>query len=52
MLCAMRAIYAVLAALVAGLALAGLLTPAWVLVVAALAGIVRPNDLVMRNSLG
>jgi MFS family permease len=51
MLCAMRAIYAVLAALLAGLALAGLLTPAWVLVVAALAGIVRPNDLVMRNSL-
>src|SRR5947207_12902913 len=51
MLCAMRAIYAVRAALLAGLALAGLLTPAWVLVVAALAGIVRPNDLVMRNSL-
>ena len=51
MLCAMRAIYAVLAAVLAGLALAGLLTPAWVLVVTALAGIVRPNDLVMRNSL-
>src|SRR5207302_10417481 len=47
----MRAIYAVLAAVLAGLALAGLLTPAWVLVVTALAGIVRPNDLVMRNSL-
>ena len=51
MLCAMRAIYAILAALLAGLALAGLLTPVWVLVVTALAGIVRPNDLVMRNSL-
>ena len=51
MLCAMRAIYAVLAAVLAGLALAGLLTPAWVLVVTALAGTVRPNDLVMRNSL-
>lgn len=51
MLCAMRAIYATLAALLTLLALAGLLTPAWVLVVAALAGIVRPNDLVMRNTL-
>src|SRR5256884_982685 len=51
MLCAMRAIYAILAALLAGLALAGLLTPVWVLVVTALAGIVRPNGLVMRNSL-
>src|SRR5438270_7989300 len=51
MLCAMRAIYAILAALLAGLALAGLLTPVWVLVVTALAGIVRPNDLVMRTSL-
>jgi MFS family permease len=51
MLCAMRAIYASLAALVALLALAGWLTPAWVLVVTALAGLVRPNDLVMRNTL-
>src|SRR3989338_4879389 len=51
MLCAMRAIYAALAALLMLLALAGLLGPAWVLVVAALAGLVRPNDLVMRNAL-
>lgn len=51
MLCAMRAIYAGLAALLTLLALTGLLTPAWVLVIAALAGIVRPNDLVMRNTL-
>jgi hypothetical protein len=51
MLCAMRATYATLAALLTLLALAGLLTPAWVLVVATLAGLVRPNDLVMRNSL-
>src|SRR3989338_611743 len=51
MLCAMRAIYAVLAALLMLLTLAGSLTPAWVLIVAALAGIVRPNDLVMRNTL-
>ncbi len=51
MLCAMRAIYATLAALLTLLAFAGLLTPAWVLIVAALAGLVRPNDLVMRNTL-
>src|SRR5205823_4748208 len=51
MLCAMRATYAVLAVLLMTLALTGRLTPAWVLVVAALAGAVRPNDLVMRNAL-
>ena len=51
MLCAMRATYAALATFVMLLALAGLLTPVWVLVVAALAGVVRPNDLVMRNTL-
>jgi hypothetical protein len=51
MLCAMRTIYASLAALVMGLAFADALTPAWVLAVATVAGIVRPNDLVMRNSL-
>jgi hypothetical protein len=51
MLCAMRATYATLAALLGLLALGGLLTPAWVLVVATLAGLVRPNDLVMRNTL-
>jgi MFS family permease len=51
MLCAMRATYASLAGLLTLLALTGLLTPAWVLVVAAVVGIVRPNDLVMRNTL-
>jgi MFS family permease len=51
MLCAMRAIYAVLAALLGGLAAADLLTPSWVLALAAVAGVVRPNDLVMRNAL-
>ena len=51
MLCAMRAIYAALAALLMVLALTGLLSPAWVLVLAALNGLVRPNDLVMRNTL-
>jgi MFS family permease len=51
MLCAMRAVYAALAALLMLLALAEWLTPAWVLAVAAVAGLVRPNDLVMRNTL-
>jgi predicted MFS family arabinose efflux permease len=51
MLCVMRAAYAGLAALLTLLALTGWLTPAWVLAVAALAGIVRPNDQVMRNTL-
>ncbi|HZN50748.1 MAG TPA: arabinose ABC transporter permease, partial [Methylomirabilota bacterium] len=51
MLSAMRAIYTGLAALVLLLALTDTLTPAWVLVVAALVGFVRPNDQVMRNAL-
>jgi MFS family permease len=51
MLCAMRVIYAGLAGLLMLLAFAGLLTPAWVLVLAGLNGLVRPNDLVMRNTL-
>jgi MFS family permease len=51
MLSAMRAIYTGLAALVLLLALTDTLTPAWVLVVAALVGLVRPNDQVMRNAL-
>jgi MFS family permease len=51
MLCAMRASYGTLAAVLALLMLTGLLSPAWVMVVATLAGIVRPNDLVMRNTL-
>ena len=51
MLCAMRASYAMFAALLTVLGLAGLLSPPWVLVIATLAGIVRPNDQVMRNAL-
>ncbi len=51
LLCAMRAIYAGLAGLLAGLAAADVLTPGWVLLIASLAGVVRPNDLVMRNTL-
>jgi MFS family permease len=51
MLCAMRASYAVVAATMMLLALTGMLTPAWVFALATLIGIVRPNDLVMRNTL-
>jgi predicted MFS family arabinose efflux permease len=50
-LSAMRAVYAVLAALLMTLSLAGLLTPVWVFVIATLVGIVRPNDIGMRNAL-
>ncbi len=51
MLCAMRAAYAGLATILMVLAVTGRLTPAWVLVLATLVGLVRPNDLVMRNTL-
>ena len=51
MLCGMRVSYALLAASLMILGLADMLTPAYVLVVAALGGIVRPNDQVMRNAL-
>jgi predicted MFS family arabinose efflux permease len=50
-LVSMRAIYATLAASVLALTLTGNLTPSWVLVVATLVGIVRPNEQVMRNAL-
>jgi MFS family permease len=51
LLCAMRAGYVLLAAVLSMLALGGVLTPSAVFIVAALAGLVRPNDLVMRNAL-
>jgi MFS family permease len=51
MLCVMRTIYVGLASAMTALALAGALTPGWVLALATLAGLVRPNDLIMRNSL-
>ena len=51
MLCGMRASFALLAASLMILSFADMLTPAFVLVVAALGGIVRPNDQVMRNAL-
>ena len=48
---AMRAVYVVLALVLAVLSLSGNLTPLSVFVVAGVAGLVRPNDLVLRNSL-
>src|SRR5881394_58499 len=51
MLAAMRASYAALATVLMALALADLVTPVWVLVLATVGGLVRPNDIVMRNAL-
>lgn len=51
MLCAMRTVYAALATSLMLLAFSGRLSPAWVLAIATVVGIVRPNDLVMRNML-
>jgi predicted MFS family arabinose efflux permease len=51
MLFAMRATYVALAGLLMFLAAAGALSPAAVLAIAAVGGVLRPNDLVMRNSL-
>jgi len=48
---AMRAVYVALAMVLAILSLSGHLTPFAVFAVAAVAGLVRPNDLVLRNSL-
>ena len=50
-LCAMRAVYATLAATIATLAFSGWLDPTAVLVLAAGAGLVRPSDLAMRGAL-
>ena len=51
LLCGMRAVYAVLAVMLTGLAFAGILSPVPVFVIAALSGLVRPSDLVMRYAL-
>jgi MFS family permease len=51
LLCAIRLTCGLLAVTLMGLDAAGLLTPALVLLLAAVGGIVRPNDLVMRNAL-
>jgi len=48
---AMRSVYVVLALILAILSLSGRLTPLWVFAIATVAGLVRPNDLVLRNSL-
>jgi len=47
----MRAAYAVLAAIVTGLAFAGALRPAYVLGIATISGLIRPSDQGMRNAL-
>ena len=51
LLCATRATYAVLAAIVTGLSVAHALQPWHVFVIAAIAGLIRPSDMVMRNVL-
>ena len=51
MLCTLRMIYTVKAALMMLLALFGALNPTYVFLLAAIMGIVRPSDLVMRNAL-
>ncbi len=50
-LCAMRILYAALAAALMTLVFMDLLQPFYVFVIAALLGLVRPSDLVMRYSL-
>lgn len=51
LLCAMRATYFTLATALMTLASIGVLTPTYVFVIAALMGLVRPSDLVMRYAL-
>ena len=51
LLCATRAVYVLLAATVATLTFTGALAPWHVFVIAALAGLMRPSDLVMRTVL-
>jgi MFS family permease len=51
LLCVLRLVYTALAATLMGLGLSGSLTPAHAFAIAALAGLVRPSDLVMRNAL-
>jgi MFS family permease len=50
-LCAMRVAYATLAGLMTLLAVLDLLTPAAVLAIATVVGLVRPSDLAIRNAL-
>jgi MFS family permease len=50
-LCAMRALYAVLATTLMVLVVTGVLTPMFVMAIATLMGLVRPSDIGMRNAL-
>jgi predicted MFS family arabinose efflux permease len=50
-LCGMRLVYTVLALALMAFAGSGSLTPTHVFVIASIAGLVRPSDLVLRNSL-
>jgi hypothetical protein len=51
LMCATRGAYALLAALLAALTLSGTLAPWHVFVIAAIAGLMRPSDMAMRNVL-
>jgi predicted MFS family arabinose efflux permease len=51
LLCATRGIYAVLAAILAALTLAGRLEPWHVFTIAAVVGLLKPSDMVMRQAL-
>jgi len=51
LLCAMRGLYCILAAILMSLAFLGLVTPAIVLVITAVFGLVRPSDIGMRAAL-
>ena len=51
MMCVMRAFYGLMALIVMTLGLAGAMTPYFALATAALVGLIRPSDLVMRNAL-
>jgi hypothetical protein len=50
-LCAMRVVYASLAGLMMVLAMLDMQTPAVVLMIAGVVGLIRPSDLAMRNAL-
>ena len=51
LLCTMRAFYAMLATTLMALTFAGVLTPVYVFVIAALSGLVRPSDIGMRATV-
>jgi MFS family permease len=51
MLCRMRAFYTVQASVIMTLGITGHLSPDYVFAIAALMGLVRPSDIVMRNAL-